>query len=169
MKYVCGILLSKGKFTLIKKNRPEWQKGKLNGIGGKIKSFRSNDSESTFNQEENPKVAMAREFEEETGVFIQASRWHCFHIESFVNAKTLKADQSGAKVYFFIALGEPEEIDAVETMTDEEVVIMTDDDMTRYPASEFVYNIPYLYLMILSNINNNSLGLLNPEGINYGS
>ena len=38
---------------LIRKNRPEWQKGKLNGIGGHIKVG------------ETPLEAMRREFEEE--------------------------------------------------------------------------------------------------------
>jgi 8-oxo-dGTP diphosphatase len=42
-----------GKVALIRKNKPEWQKGKLNGIGGHI-------------EEEKPIDAMCREFSEET-------------------------------------------------------------------------------------------------------
>ena len=58
-KYVIGFLF---KFQdghwwvgLIKKNRPDWQKGKLNGIGGHIE------------ENETPDEAMRREFQEETG------------------------------------------------------------------------------------------------------
>lgn len=50
--------------ALILKNRPEWQKGKLNGIGGHIEDG------------ETPKMAMIREFREETGVEIK--RWTHF-------------------------------------------------------------------------------------------
>lgn len=57
-QYVCGLLFSNtGRdVALVRKNRPEWQAGKLNAIGGKIE-----DGEA-------PYQAMRREFEEETGV-----------------------------------------------------------------------------------------------------
>lgn len=57
-KYVLGFLFSHGgeKVALIKKNKEDWQKGLLNGIGGKIE-----ENESTGS-------AMFREFKEETGV-----------------------------------------------------------------------------------------------------
>lgn len=42
--------------VLIRKNKPEWQKGKWNGVGGKIE------------RGETPIIAMRREFEEETGI-----------------------------------------------------------------------------------------------------
>lgn len=41
--------------VLIRKNRPDWQKGKLNGVGGRVE------------EGETPKQAMEREFSEETG------------------------------------------------------------------------------------------------------
>lgn len=44
---------------LIRKNKPEWQKGKLNGVGGKVES------------DESPPHAMRREFEEEVGLNIE--------------------------------------------------------------------------------------------------
>ncbi len=41
---------------LVRKNRPEWQRGYLNGIGGKIE------------EDESPEAAMERECHEETGL-----------------------------------------------------------------------------------------------------
>ena len=56
-RYVVGFLFDdKGYVALIRKNRPEWQRGRLNGIGGHIE-----DGES-------PEAAMSREFTEEAGV-----------------------------------------------------------------------------------------------------
>jgi 8-oxo-dGTP diphosphatase len=43
---------------LIRKNRPEWQAGKLNGIGGHLEACDRNSSRD----------AMVREFKEETGI-----------------------------------------------------------------------------------------------------
>ena len=61
IKYVTGFLFSidAQEVVLIQKNRPEWQAGKLNGVGGKIE------------EGETPLNAMQREFFEETGVEIQ--------------------------------------------------------------------------------------------------
>lgn len=57
-KYVVGFLFSEDRqwVALIRKTKPEWQAGKLNGIGGKIEW-----GESHF-------TAMGREFKEETGL-----------------------------------------------------------------------------------------------------
>ena len=54
--YVVGFLRENDKILLIKKNRPAWQAGKLNGIGGHIEAL------------ETPHEAMVREFAEETGL-----------------------------------------------------------------------------------------------------
>lgn len=56
--YVTGFLFGDdgSDVLLIRKTRPEWQAGKLNGIGGKVE-----DGEC-------PASAMSREFAEETGV-----------------------------------------------------------------------------------------------------
>jgi 8-oxo-dGTP diphosphatase len=55
--FVCGFLFSadKKQVALIEKERPDWQKGYLNGIGGHIE------------KNEVPLDTMIREFEEETG------------------------------------------------------------------------------------------------------
>lgn len=55
-----------GQVALIRKTKPEWQKGKLNGIGGKVE------------ERELPEEAMEREFFEETGVMLPAIGWRMF-------------------------------------------------------------------------------------------
>ena len=51
-EYVVGFMFSEE----ILKNKPDWQAGRLNGVGGKVEP------------NEYPDQAMVREFEEETGV-----------------------------------------------------------------------------------------------------
>jgi 8-oxo-dGTP diphosphatase len=58
-KYVIGYLFDgKDKVALIEKNRPDWQKGRLNAPGGKMEKG------------ETPLQASTREFREETGAEI---------------------------------------------------------------------------------------------------
>lgn len=66
--YVCGFAFSGDDATvwLIQKQRPDWQKGLLNGIGGHIEPG------------EAPEKAMEREFYEEAGIVL--SDWKCFAI-----------------------------------------------------------------------------------------
>lgn len=63
--YVLGFMFdpSKQRVALIHKERPAWQKGSLNGIGGKIE------------RGETPEAAMVREFAEETGVHTTELDW----------------------------------------------------------------------------------------------
>jgi 8-oxo-dGTP diphosphatase len=58
-QYVLGFAFSENRehLVLIEKQTPEWQKGKLNGVGGKIDP-----------EDQSPDAAMIREFMEETGV-----------------------------------------------------------------------------------------------------
>jgi 8-oxo-dGTP diphosphatase len=62
--YVCGFLFSpdRANVLLIRKRRPAWQAGKLNGVGGKIEPG------------ESPLEAMRREFREEAALDIPD--WH---------------------------------------------------------------------------------------------
>lgn len=66
--YVLGFMLSPdhSQVLLIQKTKPEWQKGKLNGIGGRVEP-----SEQPFD-------AMVREFREETGLETTREQWTHF-------------------------------------------------------------------------------------------
>jgi 8-oxo-dGTP diphosphatase len=64
-KMVVGFPLDYSLVYLIKKKRPDWQAGKLNGIGGHVE------------EGENAKEAMIRECYEETGTKITDWRHVC--------------------------------------------------------------------------------------------
>lgn len=119
--YVCGILFSKSRaFTaVIRKNKPEWQAGRLNAIGGKIEAG------------EDPVTAVSREFLEETGVDIAVEQWSPVAIltgDNFV-------------CHFFTAFDD--KVYGVKTIEEEEVGVMRVD---RFLNSEFV--IPNLKFIV---------------------
>ncbi len=95
--YVVGFLREDDMILLIEKQRPDWQAGKLNGIGGKIETL------------ETPFVAMVREFEEETGLRIQ--EW----------SESVIMQGPDWIVYVFYAYGL---ICQAKTTTDESIVIV---------------------------------------------
>lgn len=73
--YVLGFAFSHSmrSVVLIEKQKPAWQAGKLNGIGGKVE------------RGELPLDAMTREFCEETGWGTRNGEWHLFEIMRFRN------------------------------------------------------------------------------------
>ena len=99
--YVTGFMYStdKRRVVLIEKINPEWQRGRLNGVGGKIE------------RDETPEVAMSREFEEETGVASAPEAWKIFAVinggqeykvfflymidDNLTQAKTVEAEKVG--------------------------------------------------------------------------
>jgi len=68
MKYCLGFIHENytKNILLIRKNRPSWQAGFLNGVGGKVELG------------ETSKEAMSRETEEETGFQIPIDNWNLF-------------------------------------------------------------------------------------------
>ena len=107
IRYVVGFLFNKdkSKVVLIEKNRPEWQKGYSNGVGGKIE------------EGETPEMAMVREFEEEAGL----------KIETWTSFCEIKDVNENYVVHFFYAIHEP--IDDVESKTDEKLKIVNVYDL----------------------------------------
>ncbi len=71
-RYVVGFMFNNdgSKVALIHKNKPKWQEGLLNGVGGKVET-----NEISLN-------AIVREFEEETGVKTLRPDWDFYaHLE----------------------------------------------------------------------------------------
>jgi 8-oxo-dGTP diphosphatase len=66
-EYVLGFLFRQGgkKVCLIRKTKPDWQAGKLNGVGGKVK------------RGEAAQHAMEREFQEATGATVTDWKQFC--------------------------------------------------------------------------------------------
>lgn len=84
---------------LIRKRRPRWQEGLLNGVGGHIELG------------ESPAEAMAREFHEETGLQLEPEDWRQF----------CRLTSPRGIVYFFRHTAIYDLRPAAETFTDEPV------------------------------------------------
>src|SRR4051812_36466506 len=98
--YVVGFYFSDNRVVLIRKSRPDWQAGKLNGVGGKVEL-----------SDQSARHAMAREFLEETGKQTGADDWN------YVCG--LQGD--GFYVAFYYMWGDGSDI---ETKTEEEVIFL---------------------------------------------
>jgi len=107
MNYVCGFAFGEeySRVALVLKNRPDFLKGKYNGIGGKI------------DDGENPEKAMVREFQEETGCITTLDDWNYFGELSF----------SGGVVRFYNALLDSDSFNSIRTVEDEEIQIVSVD------------------------------------------
>src|SRR5687767_2261708 len=91
---------------LVRKARPEWQAGLLNGIGGKIQHLpiRPQDTELRW---ESSLEAMRREFTEETGLSVD--------LEWTVRAQIMPHDrQFKGSVLFYSATADPHVLKSVE-------------------------------------------------------
>lgn len=101
-EYVVGFAFDTfGKVALIEKNRPAWQAGRLNGIGGHVEPG------------EAPATAMRREFREETGTDLAG--WELFAVMDF----------PGARIHFYRLLNlAPGVLDNLATTTDERVYVL---------------------------------------------
>lgn len=120
-RYVCGFFFDAANHVLlIRKARPAWQAGKLNGVGGKIEAG------------ETPAEAMVREFHEECGLVTAESDWRHY--------ATL--DGGFGEVLFFSGRGDAS---GAQSMTDEQVVLI---DAMALPEN-VVWNARWLIPMAL--------------------
>lgn len=121
MDYVAGFCFSEygEQVALIRKLNPEWQRGLLNGIGGKVESG------------ESPHAAMIREFKEETGAHIEGWRLFC--------TATTEED----RLHFFTARGDLTVLYSAET---EEVLTVAVDDI---PTLDTIPNLRWLVPLAL--------------------
>lgn len=106
--------------ALIRKTRPAWQAGKLNGIGGHVEDY-----------DENHHAAMVREFHEETGTLVE--RWFRFAI--------MGTDEWN--VYVYSAYNVP--LHELKTTTDEEVIIVNAYDL----PTDVLFNLRWLVPLAL--------------------
>jgi len=122
LKYVAGFLFNEtcNQLVLIEKNHPDWQMGQCNGVGGKIR-----DGES-------PHEAMVREFEEETGLYIEEWQELCMLRQIGVY-----------EVVFYKAIDESAL--SARTQEDEQVILV---DPGRLP-SNVIPNLKWLVPMCL--------------------
>lgn len=126
IEYVAGFLFTPdgSNVCLIQKKRPEWQKGKLNAVGGHIE------------ENESPEAAMQREFEEETGVKIN---WD--------DGLFLRLKNEQYNVYFFRKYSS--EILYVKSVTDEKVLTMSIlNELNTVPVTVAHFIIPNLKWII---------------------
>lgn len=118
-EYVLGFRfrehLGVAQVALIRKRRPSWQAGRLNGVGGKLETC---DFETVLRDmglgltrdfpESSPALyAMSREFCEETGLLVPRSEWRRFGVLTHL----------GHPVHLFTSFGDGE----ITSTTDEEV------------------------------------------------
>lgn len=176
MNYVCGFMCSWDiqNFLLIRKTHPEWQKGKLNGIGGKIEKKEQvivqnpddSNPDAGYWLIETPFEAMVREFHEETGIITTRKRWHCFHIEEFTTGPD---GQENTRVYFFAAFGDESKRTYIGNNNDPMFEIVSSYnllDLFFIDPEDSIYNVPYLLRMIIDNVRNGTFNQLNPQGVN---
>lgn len=108
-QYVLGFMYTPTRVVLIEKNRPNWQAGFLNGIGGHVE-----DGESWYQ-------AMVREFREETGAYYEG--WKYF-------AK-LKGNFGEVIVYSAEVTDERLDMMSLSTKTDEKIKIIKLADLMQ--------------------------------------
>jgi 8-oxo-dGTP diphosphatase len=129
IEYVAGFLFSPDyqQVVLIKKEKPAWQAGKLNAVGGKVELG------------ETPVIAMSREFEEEAGLKIDDWKSFC----------TLSGE--GYVVHFFYSVSD--DFKASKTCTHESVGTYVTSDIiasSQPKVPEILHNISWLMTLVLS-------------------
>lgn len=130
-RYVLGFMFNAAGATLvlIKKNKPKWQAGLWNGVGGKIE------------EGESPAYAMVREFQEETGLETVQTDWKPVALMRHRDPGAWPPKLEDFEVHVFACAGQ--NITAVHTATDEVVIVR------RVDASLMDYNmVPNLKWLI---------------------
>jgi 8-oxo-dGTP pyrophosphatase MutT (NUDIX family) len=117
--FVLGFMFSADltEVALIKKERPQWQAGKLNGIGGKVE-----EHEPWY-------MAMVREFQEEAGKKTPFDLWKPFgQMTGYAwagDGETIQTERWA--VHLFAATGDLTEL---KTTTDEAIIIVAAEWVT---------------------------------------
>lgn len=130
-KLVLGFLFNKelNHVVLIVKKRPDWQAGKINGLGGHVDPL------------ENPYDAMQREFMEECGAVVYPSQWEMN--DMIVNDTCV--------VYVFCA-SDQDAYDKAHTTTDEDVVKVVVPSIHADVQKNMLHNVPVLICSALEHL-----------------
>lgn len=128
-KYVLGFAFSKDKknIVLIQKNRPEKQRGFLNGVGGKVEKYDKSSTE-----------AMVFEFQEETGVITFSEDWNLFG--------EMISKENNYIVYLFRMFND--DILFAKTMETEEIEIININDFNKFMTLNSHLLLPDLKVLI---------------------
>lgn len=129
--YVLGFMFSPSQrdVLLISKTKPDWQEGKLNGIGGMIE------------QPESGVAAMIREFKEETDICTMEDQWRQF------------ATLNGKDYQVVCFKTKSDLIWEAKSITEEEVFQIQVDEFDKY---DLVENVRWLVEMAMDNDSGNS-------------
>jgi 8-oxo-dGTP diphosphatase len=152
--YVCGFAFDHlQRVVLLRKTKPKWQAGLLNGLGGKIDDIdipaehkaASEIMDLPVNMLTGSRNAMAREFKEECGLDISPARWVRFHREQWPNSNVVE--------FFACQLNEFNEVPT--STTEEEIIVLRWRHATPLELAErqMMYNLPYLIPMAYCHLN----------------
>ena len=125
MEYVVGFAFSptRSRVHLIRKDRPAWQRGLYNGVGGKIE------------EGETPHQAMIREFKEEAGL----------NVPNWEPVVRLAVVGNGAVIYFFRSVL----LEGQKPFTQDETEPLSDILVSGVQFSKTIPNLKWLVPMAL--------------------
>lgn len=116
--------------VLIEKTKPEWQRGKLNGVGGAVE-----------NHDKSAAHAMAREFKEETGATTSPKDWE---YRLTMSHDTWKVDVFALNYKWAYNISS---WTGTKTDTDETVCVLPLNDAIN--DSRIIHNLPWLIYLCL--------------------
>lgn len=122
-RYVVGFLFSAdgNRVVLVLKSKPAWQRGRLNGVGGKVEP-----SDASMRD------AMIREWREETGDTSEID-WRQFCTLASQIVYDPKHDQRGWEIAFFAAVGDADGVVDNQATGEETLALWyIDADRCRY-------------------------------------
>lgn len=133
INYVLGfaISLKENKIVLVKKNSPEWQKGLLNGIGGKV-----------LDDQENFRQAMVREFFEATDIKTNVDDWNYF------DCLDSESEEYYVKCYYIIL----NSFNDVKQKSEDKIIFINLDKMLYMYSDEFVESTQKLLFNVVQKI-----------------
>lgn len=123
-QYVCGFYFCNDSVVLIRKNKPDWQSGKLNGVGGALEP------------DEYPIDAMRREFREEASKHTSVLDWRFFAL--------LRTND--CEIHFYAAHGTAS---GVSSGTDESIYFVPVHEIATHPV--VLPNLRWLIPLALNN------------------